>query len=241
MQELNLIQLFKVIKKRKGIIFSITLVTVLIAAAISFYALTPMYENSTQILVSQAELNDGSISNQTVQADLQLVNTYNIIIKSKRIMEEVIDELELTSSVQEISKNMSVIAASNSQVIEISVRNENPEMAAEIANMTAQVFEKEIYELMNVKNVSILSAATVSADPQPVSPNHWLNLVIAFVIGMTAGVGISFLMDAIDTTVKSESDVDELLGVPLIAVISSMPNLKNNNTKSRVVLNQKEA
>lgn len=241
MKDFNLIGLFKVMKKRKGLIFSITFLTILTSAAISYYALTPMYENSTQILVSQAELSNGPITNQTIQADLQLVNTYSVIIKSKRILEEVITELSLTSTVSEVSENMSVIPASNSQVIEITVRNKDPELAAEIANKTAQVFEKDIYELMNVKNVSILSTASLSANPQPVSPNHGLNLAIAFVIGLALGIGISYLIDAIDTTVKSESDVEELLDVPLIAIISPMPNVKKNKSKARVVLNQKEA
>ena len=241
MREISFFESIEVIKKRKGTIFIITLLTVLIAAAVSYYALTPQYENSTQILVNQEKLNKGAISNQNIQADLQLVNTYSVIIKSKRIMDEVKEQLSLNTTVNELTKNMTVNSASNSQVIEITVRNPDPKTAMDIANTTAAVFEKEIQNLMNVNNVSVLSSAGLSSNPTAVAPNHILNLAVAAFIGLALGMAMSFLLEYSDTTIKDENDVEVLLDVPLLAVISPMPSSKSKNQNSPVLLNEKEA
>ena len=242
MKEFNFVNVFSVMKKRKGLIFLTALLAVLAAGAISYYALTPVYENSTQILVNQEKLDNGAISNQNIEADLQLVNTYSVIIKSKRIMEEVIDQLALETTVRELNENMTVISASNSQVIEITVRNPDPVKAMEIANATAIVFEKDIKGLMNVNNVTILSTASLDAEMKPVAPNHILNLAIAAVLGLSLGIGISFLLEYADTTVKNENDIEELMEeVPLLAVISPIPVVKPGKKEVPAVLNEKEA
>ena len=241
MRDISFFESFAVIKKRKGMIFTIALLTVLIAAAVSYYALTPQYESSTQILVNQEKLNKGAISNQNIQADLQLVNTYSVIIKSKRIMDEVKAQLSLNTTVNELTENMTVNSASKSQVIEIVVQNPDPKTAVDIANTTAAVFEKEIINLMNVNNVSVLSSASLSSNPTPVAPNHILNLAIAAFIGLALGIGMSFLLEYSDTTIKDEHDVEVILDVPLLAVISPMPSSNSKSQNSPVVLNEKEA
>lgn len=241
MKEINFFQFFAVIKKRKGLIFLITLLTVVAAGTISYYAITPEYENTTQILVNQERLDKGAISNQNIEADLQLVNTYSVIIKSKRIMNEVIEKLSLNTTVRALNDNMTVISASNSQVIEIIVRHPDPKMAADIANATAEVFEAEIRDLMNVNNVSVLSSATLEADPVPVAPNHILNIAAAAVIGIALGMGLSFTLEYLDNTVNNEQDIEELLEVPLLAVISPIPISKSDKISSPAVLNEKEA
>lgn len=242
MKEFNFMNVWGVIRKRKGLIFLTALLSVLAAGAISYYALTPVYENSTQILVNQAKLDNGTISNQNIEADLQLVNTYSVIIKSKRIMEEVINQLALETSVRELNENMTVISASNSQVIEITVRNPDPLKAMEIANATAIVFEKEIKGLMNVNNVTILSTASLDAELEPVAPNHILNIAIAAVLGLSLGIGVSFFLEYADTTVKNENDIEELMEeVPLLAVISPISVIKPGKKTVPVILNEKEA
>ncbi|WP_422123840.1 YveK family protein [Planococcus sp. X10-3] len=238
MKEFNFINFFAVIKKRKGMIFIIAFLTVMLAGAISYYALTPIYENSTQILVNQERLGNGTISNQNIEADLQLVNTYSVIIKSKRIMDKVIEQLSLNTTVNALNENMTVISASNSQVIEITVRNPDPKTAMDIANTTATVFEQEIQQLMNVNNVSILSTAGLSDSPTPVAPNHILNLAISAVIGLALGIGMSFMLEYVNTTINTENDIEELLEVPLLAVISPIPNRKLSKEDLQVIFNE---
>ena len=80
----------------------------------------------------------------------------------------------------------------DSQVVNVTVQDPDPQMAANIANTTAEVFQKEIVNLMNIDNVNILAKANIGENPSPVKPQPLLNIAIALVVGLMAGVGLRF-------------------------------------------------
>ncbi|MFC4712928.1 YveK family protein [Planococcus dechangensis] len=219
-ETISLQDLFKTLKKNLGIIALTTILAITIAGAVSFMFLTPIYENSTQILVNQEQTETNQMVNQNIQADLQLINTYSVIIKSPAILDQVIEQLNLEINSEQLNQKITVNTAENSQVVNVTVRDEDPAQAVAIANTTAEVFESEIQELMNVNNVSILSPAVLKENPSPVEPNPILNMAIAAVVGLMLGVGIAFLREYLDTSMKTEQDIEDILGVPLLGVIS---------------------
>ncbi|AQU80229.1 YveK family protein [Planococcus faecalis] len=219
-ETISLQDLFKTLKKRAGLIALLTILAITIAGVVSFLVLTPMYETSTQILVNQEATEASQLTNQNIQTDLQLINTYSVIIKSPAILDEVSSQLDLDMSVEQLNSKITVATAENSQVVNVTVQDEDPALAVDIANTTAKVFEGEIKELMNVDNVSILSPAVLKENPSPVAPNPMLNMAIAAVIGLMLGVGIAFLLEYLDTTIKDQQDIEDILGVPMLGVIS---------------------
>ena len=236
MQEetISLQDIFKVIKKRLSLIISITVGAMLIAGIISFFFLTPIYKGSTQILVSQTKQpTQQMIQTQEIQANLQLINTYNVIIKSPAILNEVIEQLDLDTTPEILTKSISVTNANDSQVVDITVQNEDPALAVDIANTVAQVFQSEIPNLMNADNVNILSPAILAANPSPVKPNKTMSVAIAMVIGLMVGVGLAFLLEYLDTTVKTEQDVEDVLGLPILGLVSPIPEDLNTTDPAK--------
>lgn len=222
-ETISLYDIFKVLKKRIVLILSITIISTLAAAIISFYVLTPIYQASTQILVNQkTSEQQNQIQTTDIQTNLQLINTYNVIIKSPVILSKVIEILDLNTTPSALSNQITVSNANNSQVVNISVQDEQAFLAVDIANTVAQVFQEEIKELMNVDNVNILSLAELPENPSPVKPNKMLNMAIALVIGLMVGVGLAFLLEYLDTTIKTEQDVEELLGLPILGFVSKI-------------------
>ncbi|WP_223634667.1 YveK family protein [Planococcus sp. 4-30] len=219
-ETISLQDLFKTLKKRAGLITLMTILAITIAGVVSFLVLTPMYETSTQILVNQEQTEASQLTNQNIQTDLQLINTYSVIIKSPAILDEVSSQLGLDMSVEQLNEKITVATAENSQVVNVTVQDEDPAKAVEIANKTAEVFEGEIMELMNVDNVSILSPAVLKENPSPVAPNPMLNMAIAAVIGLMLGVGIAFLLEYLDTSIKTQQDIEDILGIPMLGIIS---------------------
>lgn len=219
-ETISLQDLFKTIRKRLGLIALLTLLAVLIAGAISYFLLTPVYETSTEILVNQNPAETGQLINQNIQTDLQLINTYSGIIKSPAILDQVVEELNLDMNSDQLDDNITVSNAEQSQIVNIAVQDEDPARAVDIANTTVDVFENDIQELMNVDNVSVLSRAILRENPEPASPNPVLNMAIAAIVGLMLGVGIAFLLEYLDTTIKNEQDIEEVLGIPVIGVIS---------------------
>ena len=228
--------LFLIVRKRLTMIIGITFIVTLISAIVSFYFITPVYQSSTQILVNQKR-EQGVVNAGDVQTNLQLVNTYNVIIKSPAILEKVKDQLKLDMSVQQLTNKVTVAAEKQSQVISITVEDTKPDLARDIANTTAAVFQAEVTKIMNIDNVTILSKADVVKGQSPVKPRPIINIAIAFVVGLILSGGLAFLLDYLDNTIKGEQDIETILGLPVLGVITQMEEKK---TISAVVTKVRE-
>ena len=221
-ETISLQDLFKTIRKRLGLIAILTILAIMVTGVISFLVLTPVYQSSTEILVNQRLTEAGQLSNQNIQTDLQLINTYSGIIKSPVILGQVVEEMNLGMTTDQLTNKITVSNTDQSQIVIITVQDEDPAVAVEIANTTASVFENDIQELMNVDNVRILSPAVMKENPAPVAPSPMLNMAIAAAVGLVLGVGIAFLLEYLDTTIKDQQDIEDILGIPLLGVVSSI-------------------
>ncbi|MCC3648448.1 capsular biosynthesis protein [Cytobacillus oceanisediminis] len=217
-ETISLKELLQTLRKRLLLILSITFVAVLVSGIVSFYFLTPIYQSSTQFLVNQAKDDQPVYNPGEIQTNLQLINTYNVIIKSPAILDIVKNTLDLDMTTEQLNSKITVGSQTDSQVVAITVQDADSKMAADIANTTVNVFQREIKEIMNVDNVSILAKAEVNSSP--VKPNPYLNIAIATVVGLMAGVGLAFLLEYFDNTVKNEQDIERNLDLPVLGVIS---------------------
>jgi len=222
-ETISLKELFQRLKKRVMLIISITLIAMIVSGIVSYFVLTPEYKSSTQILVNQAKTEDATFYNTNeVQTNIQLISTYSVILKSAAILNEVKNVLELDMSVAQLNNKITVESAQNSQIMTVSVVDSDPATALEIANKTAEVFENEIKSIMSVDNVTILPLADDQENQSPISPNPPLNIAIAAVVGLMIGIGVAFLLEYLDNTVKTEQDVERLLGLPVLGAISTI-------------------
>jgi len=221
-ETISLKEIFDTLKKRLRLILVISILAVAISAGVSYFLLTPSYSASTQLLVNQSNEKDRDFSANDIRTNSDLMETYNVIITSLRIMEPTLEELGIDRSPAELRNQVTVRSEGNSQVVSISVEDDNPGMAVQIANTLAEVFQRDIVEIMSVDNVSILTKAELSENPSPVSPNPPLNMAIALVVGLMAAVGIAFLLEFLDNTIKTDDDVEQKLGIPVLASISTI-------------------
>ncbi|HEX7066343.1 MAG TPA: Wzz/FepE/Etk N-terminal domain-containing protein [Bacillales bacterium] len=238
-ETISLKEIFATIKKRIWMILFITVIATAATGITSYFIMTPIYEAETQILV-QSESDSDEFDYSQVQTNLKLVNTYSVIVKSPRILEKVVDELDLDKDVGQLQHQLSVNNEENSQVLNIAVTSPEPSEAVQLANTIAEVFQDQIVNIMSVDNVSILSKADLGAHPQPVKPNPLLNMGIAFVVGLTIGLGLAFLLEYLDNTIKTEQDIEKLLGLPVLGAVTEI-DLEQHNTQSRVAKRRVES
>lgn len=230
--EIDLRELFQILKKRIWMIILITLVATLTSGIISFFVITPIYDSSTDLLVNKSESDLNALfSYNDIQTNLKLIDTYNVIIKSPRIIDLVISRYNLDFSSQELTDKISVKSIKNSQVMSITVTDPDHGQAVMIANAIAETFKKEIVKIMNVDNVQILTQAKGVESPSPIKPKPMLNMVIAFVVGFMTAIGLAFLFEYMDNSIKTESDVERLLGYP---VLGSIGIIEERDTKKKV-------
>lgn len=233
-ETISLRELFAVLRKRLWLIVLITIIAATVSGVISFFVLTPVYQSKTQILVNQAKSNEQLLYNtQAVQTNVQLINTYNDIITSPAILDKVVKELKMNKSAQSLSGQIQVTSAPDSQVAQIVVQDTSAKRAAQIANMTASVFQKQVPKLMNVDNVKVLSKATVGESASPIKPQPLLNIAIAVVVGLMIGIGLSFLLEYLDNTLKTEQDIENILDLPVIGVVTNIKDVPKPSNVSR--------
>ncbi|MGG3625197.1 Wzz/FepE/Etk N-terminal domain-containing protein [Bacillus gobiensis] len=211
-----------VVKKRIILILVMTLTVTLIGALASYYYITPTYQVSTQLLVNHARAEEPGYDIDEIQTNLELINTYSVIIKSPVILEKVREDLNLNESVEALNSMISVVSRNKSQVIRIKVKNTDYQKASEIANKTGEVFQKEIVSIMNFDNVSVLTHVQQNSNPVPISPNHKLNIAFAFVFGVLASVSLTIFLEYFDNTIKSESEIEKQLNIPVLGKVSKI-------------------
>ncbi|MGC3791358.1 YveK family protein [Priestia aryabhattai] len=241
-ETISLRHLFQVLRKRLWLIALIAIIAATISAVISFFVLTPVYQTSTQILVNQAKSEQQLYNAGAVQTNVQLISTYNDIIKSPAILDTVIEKLKLDGSAKSLGGQIQVTSAENSQVAVITVQDTNAKRATEIANTTASVFQQKVPKIMNmnIDNVSILSKADLAASNSPIKPQPILNIAIALVVGLMVGIGLSFLLEYLDNTIKTEQDIENILELPVMGVITNIKdvpkatNVQRPDMKTRV-------
>lgn len=218
-EEISLKELFEIVKKRLALIINLTLAGLLVVGLYTFFIATPEYSSNTQLLVNRTQETD-AIQRSDIDTNIQLINTYKDIITGPVILDEVREDLNLEMSHGALRGQITIANEANSQVFSITVNDSNPHTAASIANTTATVFQENLDEIMSVDNVTVISPA--EATTNPISPNHTLNLAIGLVLGGMIGVGLAFLLEFLDNTVKDDKFIVEELGWTSLGRISEM-------------------
>jgi len=221
-ENIELQQYWNVLRKRWMIVVAIPLIAALTSGVISFFAIKPVYQASTTLIVGKKAAEAGQaamqmLDNNVLLANQQLAKTYATIAQSRTVEQNVIKDLNLPLTVEGLDRLISINPVKTTEILEIQVTNTNPELAASIANSMAQEFSKAVIEIKKVDSVSIVDTA-VTPD-KPVKPNKTLNVLIAFVVGLMASVGLVFLLEYMDNTVRTLSDVERLLGIPVLGII----------------------
>ena len=224
MEELDLKELFEIFWNKKVQIILIVLIFMVIGIIYTVGFTTPMYSSSTTLVLAGTE--SSSNENQTAETitttDLtinsKLVATYSELVKSKNILGQVISNLGINIDAEELRKNVEVTSVEDTELIEITVSNENPEYAARIANEIAKVFEEKIAkEIYNINNVHIVDEATPETEPSNV--NHVKDIVIFAFIGAVVAVMYVLIANMLDTTVKTQEDIEKGIKIPVLASI----------------------
>ncbi|WEV56546.1 YveK family protein [Ligilactobacillus acidipiscis] len=220
------------LKLRKGYkqIIVWTLIGAAVSLILSFFVFTPKYNSTLVLLVNQKnETSAQEYTNQ--QADLQMINTYQDVLKQPVILKDVLNQLEkkdnYKKSLKELENSISTQNQTNSQVIRITAKDKNAYVAADIANLVGEVFTKKIKHIMKINNVTVVSKAT--AEKTPYFPNKKLILVIGVVVGFFLGVAYVIFKSYFDMTVTDEKFITDDLSLVLLGDVNHIDYKRKNN------------
>lgn len=215
MEEIDLKELFEFIKKKIGLLITITVVICLLGCIYGLFIQKPMYKSYTTIILGG---NETTASQTITQSDItlnkNLVDTYAEIVKSRRVLEQVISELDLEETYEELSNKISVSSVNNTEIIKITVADSNPIEAKNVANVTANFFSKEVVKLYNMNNVNVLDEANEANEPYNI--NIPKQVIICFFIGIIIALSILFVIFYFDRTIKSVEQVEQKIKLPIL-------------------------
>lgn len=227
---MTLSQFLGVLTKRCVLVVAITILFFVASVFVSFLLMEDVYQATTTIIVSNQAV--GASSEQLTYNDyslnVKLVNSYSVICKTNLVLDQVIAELNLPMTVEGLGRKVSVSSAKDTEIIHISVKDSSPLMAQSIANSLTRVFREEVKNIMQMDNVQIIDEAPIPKNP--VEPNRLRNIIIGTMIGIMAGLGLAFLLEYMDRTVKTDVQVEEVLDIPVLA---SVPKIEKNHSDRR--------
>lgn len=222
MEELDLKELLNMFWEKKVAIISVTLIFMIIGILYTVLFTTPMYSSSTTlVLVSSGNTLNNQTNNAITTTDItmnsKLVSTYSVLIKSDNVVRQVISNLGLKLNEAYLKKNIKVTSENDTEVIRITVSNEDPKTSAKIANEIVTVFTGLVKETYNIENVQVIDAAEVSNEPSNI--NHVKDVVIFVFIGLVISVAYVLIANMLDTTIKTAEDIEKEFKVHVLASI----------------------
>lgn len=217
METIDLKDLFDYYKSKMGVvILFITLVGIL-GCLYGLFIQKPMYKSSTSIVLISEAKDNSQLTYNDVSVNQNLVSTYSEIVKSKRVLSQVINNLSLNYTYNALSNNIEVSSVTGTQIIKITVTDENSKTAMKVANEIGKVFAKEIPELYNISNVNILDTAEQPSSAYNV--NITKQSIIFLFAGLVLGLGVVFVMYYFDRSVKNASQIEDKLKLPVLATV----------------------
>lgn len=216
--EIDLIELIYWLLERWKWIALSALLCCGLSAFITTYMITPMYESTAKLYVMNS--GDSAINLSDLQIGAYLTNDYQEVFKTWEVHEEVLSNLGLDYSYEELEDMLTISNPSDTRILYISVKSPSPSEAWMLANEYAAVAKKYIHDTMDSREPNILSEALMPIEP--VSPSKALNLALGFLGGAVLACAIFVVQFVCDDKIKTADDIRKYCGMETLAVVPTV-------------------
>lgn len=222
MEELDLKELFSIFWNKRLEILLITLIFLVIGIVYSYFGVKPEYKASTNMVLVQSSATskngESAITTTDITMNSKLISTYSALIKRNAVLGKVASNLNLSEEeIEKVKDKITVKSVQDTEIIEITVKDKDPNFAAKVANEIATVFSEKIVEIYNMSNVYILDKA--EPETQPCNINHGKDIAIFALIGLVISVMVILVLNMLDTTIKTEEDIEKATKLMVLTLI----------------------
>lgn len=214
--EIDLMEIFGLMLHRLWLIILCALAVGAIGYAVSRFVLTEQYESTTRIYVLNRQ-NDDTLTYTDVQLGTQLTKDFREIIKSRYVLEQVIDICGLEDTSASLASRVSVDTQSDTRIVTITVMDTNPAMAQYIANELREAAAERIMYVMDIQAVNVVDEADLPTAPSAPSVTKWT--AIGFLLGAFLCMAVVLIQFLLDDTIKTSEDIEKYLGLSTLGMI----------------------
>ncbi|MDO4454875.1 MAG: Wzz/FepE/Etk N-terminal domain-containing protein [Eubacteriales bacterium] len=228
--QIDLKELLFVLLKKAWLIL---LVGVLLAAGAGLYTkkcITPQYQSTAMMYLLGKSTSITSIAD--IQLGSQLKNDYIVMIKSRPVVNEVIENLNMDISYGEMVGKISVSNPSDTRILKVTATDSDPYAARDIATEFVNVSKRKMAEIMKTDEPTVVEEGFLSETP--VSPNTMKNCMMAGLLGMFLTCAVLIVMYMMNDKIKTAEDIEKHLGISTLAMIPmDGKNKKNSHRRYR--------
>lgn len=212
--EIDLSEIFKLIKKNIKVIIILGLLGVIIASAYTVFRIDKKYSSQGSVLL-KAEVIDGAVDSGQINSNKLMINNYVKLLQGNNIQSQVASNLNI--SVGQVRGSLSISNTEDTQIIEIASTTTDAGLSKRIVDETISVFTTYLQDALDVTNVTIVDQPQVNASP--VSPSLRKNMMMGAIGGIVIALGYILLTYLLDTKIKNPEQAEQILGIPTLGII----------------------
>lgn len=228
---IDLAELFSVIMSKIHLVILTGILMALLAFVGTKLFITPMYASTTKIYVLSKQDSGSAATYSELQAGTQLIKDYMDLVKSRPVLEEVIAVLNLDMEPEELDGLIEVETPTDTRVLRIIARNEDPKLAKAIADAVRESVSIQITEIMDADAVNTVEEGNLPTKPE--SPSLKRNLAVGGMLGMLLALAVVVLVYLLDDTIKNPEGVEQYLGLNVLASIPIQEGVKKSKKKKK--------
>ncbi len=207
---MTLLELLHLLRKHLKLVIALPIVFAIACGVVTLFMPNQYTASTTMYVLSKNADNKSGNAYSDLTAGQLLSNDVASIAKSAEVKSAVANSLGTSLS----SYDVKVDNSTTTRVITLSVTGPDPQAAANIANAYVQNISSTAQSVMDVQAVNVIDAA--SAPTSPSGPKRPLYTLVALLVGLFLTVAIVVIADMVNTKVRSDEDVEELLGIPVV-------------------------
>ncbi len=214
--ELDLGQLFSFYLSRLPLLIIAVIVGALIAGAYTYFLVPDKYTATSKMYMVSAS-SDAVVNLSDLNLGSSLSNDYVELMKSRPVLEDVIDKLELPYNYEQVLGMISLGVVNNTRIVQISAVSTDPHEAMNIANQVARTAKVQLPKVMEAPSPTIVEDAVLPVRRS--SPSLSRNVIIGALALLVVVIAILTVLYLQDDTIKSSEDMEKKLGIMPLAVI----------------------
>ena len=214
-EEIDLVWLFYALLQKLWLIIAVAVVCACGMAGYTHFKIEPTYTSTSTILVLSKETTLTSLAD--LQVGSQLTKDYMVLITSRPVLDQVIENLELKMNYKQLKGMVSIVNPEDTRILSISVTTNNAEQAKAIVDELAAVSSAFIGDKMEVTPPKIIEEGEASGSKT--GPNLTKNTVVGFMAGALLVCVIIIVLELLNDSVQTEEDIEKYLGIPALAVV----------------------
>ena len=221
-------RMLDILNNKKGIIILVLILFIILGYLYSYYYVVPEYKSTSTLLLIPNDAETVTSSDLTLNSGL--ISTYGNIAKNSKVLKQVINNLNLNISEEQLLNKIEINIIKDTHIMEMSVSDTDPQMAMNITKELANVFLNEIKQIYNLNNIGIVDEAQLPDAPYNI--NHMKDMLMFVCMGIVVSFAYIVIIYLFDNTIKKEEDIEEYIK---IKSLGSVPINNNKDSKNEII------